>query len=206
MRELGHAGTVIVTDQHSNTLPATLNRIEDSFSFAYSIAQWVIPSWIGPISFSLLTLVPVVLVGWISVELTHSSRVRAAIRRLQRSRTVLGLRSRVVRPLLPTICLLVGLALILIGLTPEKFTALSNGLGIVLLLEGTTLLNVEKTSETFAIDGIHLLRPIRGALSLAAVLVAVRLAMRANQVSGVFTEIYVGLAVIIAVSSLRRYL
>jgi hypothetical protein len=204
MRELGQTGTIIVEDQ--NTLPATLNRIADSFSFAYSMAQWVIPSWIGPISFGLLTLVPVVLVGWISVELTHSSRVRGAIRRLRRSRAVLGLRSRVVRPLLPTVCLLVGGALILIGLTPGELTALSNGLGIVLLLEGATLLNVEKDSETFAIDGIHLLRPLQGALSLAAVLVATRLAMRANQVSGVLTEVYVGLVVIIAVSALRRHL
>jgi hypothetical protein len=74
------------------------------------------------------------------------------------------------------------------------------------LLEGSTLLNVEKTSETFAIDGIHLLRPIRGVLSLVAVVVAVRLAMRADHVSGVLTEIYVGLAVIIAASTLRHHL
>jgi hypothetical protein len=206
MRELGQAGTVIAGDQNSNSLPATFNRIADSFSYIYTIAQWVIPSWIGPVAFSLLTLVPVVLFGWVSVELTHSSRIRASVRRLRTLRIVHGLRSWVVRPLLPTVCLLIGGILLLVGIAPGKFTALSNGLGVVLLLEGVTLLNSEQTSETFAIDRIHLLRTLRGVLAVAAVLAAVRLVMLANQVSGVFTEVYMGLAVIVAVSVFRRSL
>lgn len=134
IHELGQEGTVIEADQNGTTLPTPLDRIVASFTFAYTTAQWVIPSWIGPAEFGLLTLVPVVLVGWVSVELTYVSRVQASIRRIRTLNHARKLRSQFIRLFLLTISLLIGGILLLAGLAPGKFTALSSGLGLIVLL------------------------------------------------------------------------
>lgn len=135
MHEVGQDGTVIAADQASNTLPTPLERIFDAFTFVYTTAQWVIPSWIEPAEFGLLWLVPVVLAGWISVELTHIPRVQAFIRRIRTLSTTRRLRPRFIRLLLLIVCLLIGGILLLVGLAPGKFTVLSSGLGLIVLCE-----------------------------------------------------------------------
>lgn len=206
MHELGHAGTVVERTSEGTALPPPLERVVASFEFMYEMAQWVIPSWIGYFEFGSLLLVPLVVLGWSSVEIAHSSRLRSHIRRARPIAASVVSRTHIIRPILAGMCLLVGALLFVTSIAPRPNTTISLGISLLLLLEGVDLIQTELISERVGVTLARVLRIVRVALTLAAGLAVVLLVARAITISSAFTEVAAGLAVLITVSALRRLL
>lgn len=46
-------------------------RIDATYTYVYTTAQWVLPTWIGPLEFNLLVLAVLIVVLWGAVEVVH---------------------------------------------------------------------------------------------------------------------------------------
>jgi hypothetical protein len=206
MYELGYTNVTIERESDTSLLPPTGKRIVESFEFMYDMSQWVIPSWIGQMEFLSILFIPMVIFSWAGVEISHSSRFHAAIQQSRHVTTPLRTHSRPIQILLSGICLLFGVILLIVSLAPRNSTTLTLSLSALLLIEGVNFFQSDRIIRKFDIQVERVRTVVRVALALVGTVAVILLFTRARQASGVNTEIYTGIAVLLFVGILRPYI